>query len=365
MRHAWSMVLVCAALVTEACVRPAGPVVIGCVVPDWGAPVARLVAQELATDPVQPRIELACDTTAGAAPDGALADAEGIVATPGLVGVVGHAGSRESLLAAPIYEEAHVAQVVPTGTSRHLTAAGPWIFPIAPNDSVESAFIASYVDDSLAARSATIMYTNDDYGVGIADGAANALARRRVQIRSRIPIGPRSDLDALLRAEISLRRPDVLIIATGAPAAARIARIVDTLAPTLPIVAADGAAIVPELPASLAGASASHLSLVTFWSPDASDSASRAFVEAFRAVAHTDPHASQAMTYDALHLLIDAIRTSGGTPRAIRAYLRSLGRSVPPFAGITGPIAFDGNDDSTRLVITHLEGGRLVRGGVR
>lgn len=339
--------------------------VIGCVVPNWGAPVARLVARELAADSSWPRITLTCDTTAAGPPDAALAAAEGMVATPGIIGVVGHGGSRESLVAAPIYEAAGVAEVVPTGTSRHLAAAGSWVFPIAPNDSVESEFLAAYVTDSLKARAVSILYANDDYGVGMADGVSDALARRGVRLRSRIPVGVRSDLSALVRAEMKLRPVDALIVATGSQIAANVVRVVDSVAPMLPVVAGDGAAIPPDLSRTLGGAPATHLTVITFWSADDIDSASRAFVEQYRRVAGSEPHASQAMTYDALHLLIRAIRASGGDARVVRSYLRSLGRSEPPYHGVTGPIVFGGGEQGMRLVLTHLDGDRLVRGGAR
>ena len=35
---------------------------------------------------------------------------------PGMAGVVGHGGSREALMTAPIYNEARIPQIVPTGT---------------------------------------------------------------------------------------------------------------------------------------------------------------------------------------------------------------------------------------------------------
>jgi ABC-type branched-subunit amino acid transport system substrate-binding protein len=74
-----------------------------------------------------------------------------LVNRPAILGVVGHAGSRESFLASPIYANARVSQLVPTGTSRRLRES-PWTFMVATDDSIEGAFIISFVERRLAAR---------------------------------------------------------------------------------------------------------------------------------------------------------------------------------------------------------------------
>ena len=119
----------------------------------------------------------------------------------------------------------------------------------------------------------------------------------------------------------------------------------------------------PQL-ATAAGEATTGLSVVTFWVPQSPDSASRAFVRAFRAIAHTDPHASQALTYDALRLLITAVQHVGTSNQAVRGYLESLGRARPPYRGVTGPIAFPAGA-ARRLLMVHLDRGEVVLGGAR
>lgn len=346
------------------CARRAEPAVIGCALPNWSAPVARLVAAEIAASPDSGRIRLVCDTMASETMgDESLALAQSLVRQRGLVGVVGHGGSHEALVAAPVYNEARVVELVPTGTSRELQAVGPWTFALSPNDSVEGAFIAEYVTDSLRVPSVTIVYANDDYGAGLARGVESALTGRGIPVLARIPVGSASSVDTLIRAELTERPPGAFVAATRPARTGQIVQTLRAAGSSIPVVAGDGAMIVSEL-AHAAGDATDHLSVVTFWIPQSSDSVSQDFVRRFRAIAHADPHASQALTYDALRLLITAVQHVGASSEGIRGYLESLGRARPPYDGVTGPISFPANG-KRRLVMVHLDHGQVVPGGVR
>jgi len=52
------------------------------------------------------------------------------------------------------------------------------------------------------------------------------------------------------------------------------------------------------------------------------------------------PHPSQALAFDAVMLLARAVHDAGPRPDAVRRYLTELGRSLPEYAGVTGPISF-------------------------
>ena len=60
---------------------------------------------------------------------------------------------------------------------------------------------------------------------------------------------------------------------------------------------------------------------------------------------------TDALTYDATHLLLDAVRQGATTGPAIRDHLDALGRSRPPYVGITGPIRFDEHGDVDRSYV--------------
>lgn len=270
--------------------------------------------------------------------------------TEGLVAVVGHAGSRESLLGAPVYNRAGIPQIVPTSTSRRLADAGPWTFRLAPNDSIEGDVIAGFVSDSLRARSATIFYYADEYGAGLRDGVRAGLERRGAAVIDEVsvhdgscpPLSPHDDFATVVAASLHRLRPDAVVLAGRRRDGSCVMRLVDSAHPGTPFVAGDGSeATAPEF-RRVAGSAMDRLHAVVFWLPAEGDSASRDFAERFRRIVGRDPNDTDAMIYDAFLLLGQAVREVGPDRERVRRWLESLGDSRPAWTGVTGPISFRG-----------------------
>jgi branched-chain amino acid transport system substrate-binding protein len=353
-----------AALVTAlaaACGGAQRPAVIGYAFQTSGAPNVAVARDEVASWPPGGRTVLfVFDSVAAGEPaDVEIERAQRLVAVPGIVGVVGHAGSRGTLAGAPVYNEAGVPHVAPTSTSLLLRRAGPWTFSLAPDDSTEGAFIAEFVVASLGARAVSVFYANDEYGEGLRDGVRAHLLPRGVTLLNEVSFGPRSDVAPLVDAALRRGRPDAVISAGRWAETAALARQMAVRVPGIRVVAGDGAMFLPRL-ADSAGPAAAALYVVDFWVPDPADSASRAFVDRYRRVTGADPLGPQAMSHDALMLLARAVRDVGADRGAVRRYLESLGRERPPYPGITGPISF-GPGRRTNLVMTRLVDGHPER----
>jgi branched-chain amino acid transport system substrate-binding protein len=125
------------------------------------------------------------------------------------------------------------------------------------------------------------------------------------------------------------------------------------------VVAGDGALVLPAL-ADIAGPAADSIYLVAYWTPDAPDSLSRAFVERYRRAAGMMPQSPDAIVHDALMVVAEAVQAVGPNRAAVRRYLAELGRERPPFMGVTGPVTFT-SGARPRLVMTHLVGGQVSR----
>ncbi len=325
-----------------AACQPAAPPVIGLALPNWSDDLVRVIQDELAGWPDRglPAIAVRPEVSVTGAPvDINVAIAESLVAQPGLVGVVGHGGSRESLTAAGVYDDAGVVQIVPTGTSRRLRDAGDWTFMLAPDDSSEGEFIAAFLVDRLRVRRVALFYVNDDYGVGLRDGVRAGLVRRGGSVVVESPVDEHVDHATLVDAAFLRATPEAVVVAARHVATGRIARRVRQRWPDLPVVAGDGAAPPGHLFRE-AGPAAESLYVVAFWLADAPDSASRAFVERFQRVAGSRPSSSQAMAYDGAMLLAWAAHEAGPRAGAVRDYLLSLGAARPAYRGVTGDITF-------------------------
>lgn len=335
--------------------------VVGYAFPLWGTTTVQVARDEIASwTSGASVIRIVYDSiTQGDPPDVEVMRAQRLAQIPGLVGIVGHGGSRGSLAAAPIYAAAGIPQIVPTGTSRLLGHVGAWTFVLPPNDSIEGALIGRFTAERLGARRVVLFFTNDEYGVGLRDGVVAELAQRGVAVLSQVGVDPGSDIPTLVDAALRREAPDAFVVAARNVETGRVARAAYGRVPHLRVVAGDGAVQLPSLP-DLAGPAADSIYVVAFWLADAPDSMSRAFVQRFHRITGRDPVPDDAMNHDALMLMAQAVRAVGPDRAAVRRYLEALGRTRPPYRGVTGDITFLPGR-VPRLVIARLRGGRLER----
>jgi branched-chain amino acid transport system substrate-binding protein len=264
-----------------------------------------------------------------------------------LVGVVGHPGSRSSLIGAALYNETGVVQIVPAGTSRELQSAGPWTFTLAPNDSVEGSAIATFAQEALGARRATVFFLTDEYGYGLREGVVAGLMGRGVEVLDEVPTRTLyqmedtagGDLESLIQAAMDRGRPDVVILATRDYSARIIVPSVLARYPAVRFLAGDGVLLSGTNRAALLE-HRDRIYQTLFWDPSRLDSVSMDFVERYRRLTGEVPTHDHALYRDGLALLAEAVRAVGTNRGEVREYLLSLGRNRAPFHGVTGPISF-------------------------
>lgn len=283
----------------------------------------------------------------------------------GIVAAVGPSSSRSALATASVYRDAGIPVVVPTATSRRLATLAPWLFVLAPNDSAEGAFIARFAARRLGARTATIFYNNDEYGVGLNDGVTAALAREGITALATLTVqqdricgrpGQPNPFAQYVAGAAQRGRPDVVVTAGRGWETGCLVRLVHARWPSVPIIAGDGTVPDSQLARALPGSTA-DLYLVAFWHPNVANPQSQAFVRAFqRLTGHTPTH-GDAFAHDAALLLVAAVRAAGPRPAAVRRYLEELGTGRPPYEGVTGPIAFTAGHPRP-LLMTRYRGGR-------
>jgi branched-chain amino acid transport system substrate-binding protein len=335
------------------CARDQPTVVVGLAWPEE-APHALMVARAVidsTASPGDPRIvvmpnnELPDRTTLQSSVDQALQFA----ASADVIAVVGHPSSTETVLAAPIYAEAGIPLVVPTATTRRLADAGPLVFPLAPNDSLEGEFIAEFAHGQLAARSALVFYAVDDYGAGLAAGVSSAFERLAVRVIDRVPVrldhqcppfnttNPYEDqVDASFRKGV----PDVVVVAGRRWEVGCIARAVNMRVPGTPVIGGDGATPADSVLTDTAGPALDSLYIVVLWLADGDAPEAARFASLFQRITGRTARPEDALVHDAIMLIVAAVREGGANRASVRAYLEGLGRARPAYAGITGAITF-------------------------
>jgi branched-chain amino acid transport system substrate-binding protein len=324
-----------------ACKQPTGAVVIGYAFPRDVQRAAVVATAGLPTDTTLGSIRIVGDWDSGGTEATVeIARARRLVALPGVMGVVGHAASRGSLITAPIYVEAGIPLVVPTATTGRLWEVGEWIFPMAPSDSIEAAFLGHVAVERLRAFRISVYFVNSAYGTGIQTEFHRWLAMRGRQPVDEVPYVTGADLETLVEASLARSHPDLALLVGRQAEVSRLAALIYERDPSIRLLAADGAFDKLAELVETAGPAADSLYLTTFWVPDTTDPIQRDFVRRYRLDSGREPEAFEAMRYDAVMVLAEAIQEVGPDRAAIRDWLRSLGGSRPPFRGVTGDISF-------------------------
>lgn len=277
-----------------------------------------------------------------------IARARTLLAVDNLIGVVGHRGSRGSLVTAPLYNESGIPQVVPTGTSVRLSDVGSWTFTMSPDDSIEANAMVEFLDEELSASTLTLFYVTQEFGYGIRDGVVAEAARRSIEIVEAVPIPPEAlvvrrgleaDLQSVVQASLTRGVPDVVLLATGDHTATTLIRMVCDIEPHMRFLATDGIDLRSDYRA-LVDQMLDQIYLVKFWDPRATDSLSANFISLFSEETGRLPVSEDALFFDGVMLLATAVHDVGPDREAVRDYLSSLGRGRPPYEGVTGPISF-------------------------
>lgn len=352
--------LIAAITVCSGCRQPESRVRIGLAIePGWYAAFA-LAREGMADLPIDWIADSSRNVNAAAS---ALQYAESL-ADQRVVAVVGHSSSRGSVAASAVYNRRGVLQLAPVATSRALTGGNPWSYALVPDDSVEGAFLAAYVDTALKARRVALLYHNDEFGVGIRDGVVAELERRRVRVADERFLSPVTEgfrdmeITALLAAALN-RRPDAIILGARMMETRAVAAYLRRRRTTIPVVCSDGSYVfAPRVPdrdlTMLEG-----IRIVRFWGHDR-DSVAAAFADRFKARYGYAPDQAEAFTYDALGLIGDAVRAGARTPEELRSHLESLGRTRPAYRGIAGEYQFSGRRAfATRMDMGLIRDGRL------
>jgi branched-chain amino acid transport system substrate-binding protein len=267
--------------------------------------------------------------------------AEVFARNPRVVGVVGHAGSRDALIGATIYNRDGVPQIVPNATTRQLSSFGPWTFMMVPDDSVEGDFLAQWAVDSARARRVAVMYLGDEYGVGLRNGVRMGLVRRGQELVDETVIpsfGCGLPAAMIVRAMLERARPDAVVVAGSSPSGWCVIRNVHAVDSTVWMLGADGVEVGARAPEG--GYNPARVRGVGFWEAG-DDSLSSALIARSQRVLGRSPSAADALMFDAFLLMHHAIQVVGPDRDAIRRYLQSLGQSREPWLGVTGPVAFN------------------------
>lgn len=370
-RRAWAVAL--PLLVATACRSSDSPILIGLAGPftdPVGAPMKR--AAELAVE------ELNAQGGIRGRPiqllernDFANADSAVFVATDlynaGVVAVVGHLYSGQTLAAAPVYNtgEAPVVAISPSSSAPDVSGQGRYTFRLCPSDLAHGAALARWIRGPLGLERGAVLYLNDEYGRGVRMTFAQEFNRLRGELLSVDPyLGDAPDVAFYLDRLAKSARAQFLVVAGNRMEAEQVLREARKRSMNAPLLGADGLEGIEQSGPLAEGAYVSQAYLPSLDRP-----ANRKFVAAYQRK-YSDagpPNQPAAATYDAIYLLREVIGRAGVDREAVRNALAGVGTATPAFEGVTGRIAFDslGDVPGSEVHIGVVRAGtiRLAEGG--
>jgi branched-chain amino acid transport system substrate-binding protein len=255
--------------------------------------------------------------------------------------------STNAIEAAPFCEAARIPLIASAATNPRVTAMGTYCFRVCFIDPFQGTVLAKFAREQFQAkRAALLVAVNSAYSVGLAGAFREAFtaAGGTIDVESKYNEGEK-DFRAQLTA-IRAAAPDVLILPGYFTEAALICQQAQALGLKMPVVGGDGWQS-PQLMV-LGGPAVEGTYYSTHFSPEDTSPAVQDFVTRYRAKYGDLPAAGDALAYDSLLLLADAIGRVGTTdgPK-----LRDALAATKDFAAVTGRLSIDAQRNATKAAV--------------
>ena len=280
-----------------------------------------------------------------------------LITSDEVVAVIGQNTSGNSLAAAPIAQSNQTPMISPSSTNPDVTKKGDFIFRACFTDPLQGQALADFTRNTLGhSRVATFIDVKSDYSVGLAKVFEERLSSIGGSVISKQSYSAgdndfRSQLTSMRAA-----KPEAIFIPGYYTDAAQIAIQARELGITVPLIGGDGWES-PKL-TEIGGASLNgsfYAATVSLASPDP---AVQKFVKEWREKKQVDPEGLNALGYDSMMLLADAIRRANSVEgKSVRDPLAA----IQNFAGASGTISFGPDRDPVKPVpIVEVRNGATV-----
>lgn len=260
--------------------------------------------------------------------------------------------SSSAIAACNISETAKVPYLAVGATNPAVTVAKdgstkPNTFRVCFIDPFQGTVGANFVTNELKAKTAAIYIDNSsDYSKGLADFFKKSfVANGGSIVAEEAYLQKDTDFKAVL-TKIKATNPEIIYVPGYYEEVGKIIKQARELGITVPIVGGDGWDS-PKLP-EIAGADALNNTFFTnHYSPDADSAESKAFVAAFEKEYNQKPDAPAVLGYDALKLMVDAIKRAGA---ADPAKVSKALAETKSFNAVTGALALNNKHDAVKSV---------------
>jgi branched-chain amino acid transport system substrate-binding protein len=266
--------------------------------------------------------------------------------------VLGDLLSSVTLSMAPIANRREVILLSPASSAPKLTQSGEYVFRNCPSDVYEGTVMANYAYKTLGLKRVAILRINNEYGVGIGGVFRSAFTEKGGTIVTEEAYNENSTDFRTQITKISSQNPEAVYL-LGYKQMGYILRQAKELGFTpqfLSTVTFED----PEI-LKLAGNSAEGVIYsASKFSPESKDNVIQRFVGAYRSSYQSEPNIFAGLSYDAVQILVIAMRDGGTQSNEIMGALHR----VKDYPGVAGETTIDANGDAILTPVL-----KTVRGG--
>jgi branched-chain amino acid transport system substrate-binding protein len=283
---------------------------------------------------------------------------EKLISRDHVCAILGEIASSRSIAMAPACQDAHVPMLSPGSTNPKVTQMGDYIFRACFIDKYQGAAMADFAVNTLKVKKyATLYAANSDYSVGLRDFFNEEAKKLGAEEVIKSSYSEKSDVDFNAQlTKIRDAKPDAIIVTGYYNEAGKIARQARDLGIKVPLIGGDGWDSDQLL--KIGGDALNGCYFANHYAPDQDRPAVKAFVEAFKAKYNGEvPDAMAILGYDAMKLMVDAIKRAGSTDGS---KIRDSLAATKDFNAAAGNITIDSDRNAKKpIVIVGIKDGKL------
>ena len=262
-----------------------------------------------------------------------------IAAGKRVLGMVGHYNSGQTLAAMEIYKDLPLVVVTPTSSELSITQKGYRnFFRVNANDAVQANVAAEFLVEKLGAQRVAVLHNDTEYGIGLRDEMARALAEHGAETVLVIQVseGQESYQDEI--PQIQQASPDAIFYA-GYEIEAPYLRFETVQARIdVPLLASDGAFLSATIDDAEGTAEGMY---VSGFAPSPKQAVDENWIRMYQEVEYRNPDTYSINGYAALAVLAEGATKAGSFERdKVSDAIRSLTIETP-----MGALAYQPNGD--------------------
>ena len=258
----------------------------------------------------------------------------------GVAGVIGHLNSGSTIPASKIYYDNGIPQISPSATAVAYTASGfNTAYRVMTNDAQQGSVLGNFAVTKLGAKKIAIIDDRTAYGQGLADVVEKVAKEKGIKVVAReFATDKTTDFNAIL-TKIRGSKPDVIMYGGMDATAGPMAKQMKQLGIKSVLLAGDGVCS-PEF-VKLAGDAAGIMHCSMAGEAVEKLAKGEEFKAKYKAEFNQDVQIYSPYSYDAVYVIVDAIKRAGKVDRA------AITAAMPAtnYPGLTGTIAFDEKGD--------------------